>query len=145
MNSSTITYRSICPFSSSLDIFGDKWTLIIIRDMLFFHKSTFTEFSSSRENVASNILSNRLSKLSHLNIIAKEKSEQNRKVNIYKITQKGLHLAPILLEMTLWFCNHEQLDDEAQDIQNILQAYQEDKNRFIRQFVETYPKELIAS
>ena len=144
MNSSSPSYRSICPLSSCLDIFGDKWTLIIVRDILFFHKRTFKEFASSKENVATNILSNRLAKLVHLSIISKEKSKHNRKVSIYKITEKGLQLLPVLLEMTLWFCSHEKLDEEARKIMNILQTYKEDKDAFIQDFVETFPKDLIA-
>ena len=144
MKSFNTSYRSICPFSSSLDIFGDKWTLIIIRDILFFQKKTFKDFSSSRENIATNILSNRLSKLVHYNIVVKQKSDENRKTVIYKITDKGLKLLPILLEMTLWFCNHEEIDNEAQFIREKLQEYTKDKDLFIKNFVNSYPKDLVA-
>ncbi|MAA78437.1 MAG: transcriptional regulator [Deltaproteobacteria bacterium] len=144
MNSSSISYRSICPVSSSLDIFGDKWTLLVVRDILIFRKSTFKEFASSIEHIATNILSNRLSKLTELNIITKEKSKHNRKVNIYKITPKGLQLLPILLEITLWFYNNENPEDNNREIWNILQTYQKDKDAFIERFIEQYPKDLVA-
>jgi len=98
----TIDFRCKCPISSALDIIGDKWTLLIIRDMLFDHKKTFTDFSSSVESIASNILSSRLKLLEEVGIVRKNKKEGNQKTNIYTLTQKGLGLLPIIAEITLW-------------------------------------------
>jgi DNA-binding HxlR family transcriptional regulator len=98
----TIDFRCKCPISSALDIIGDKWTLLIIRDMLFDHKTTFKDFSSSVESIATNILSSRLKLLEEVGIIRKNKKEGNQKSNVYTLTQKGLGLLPIIAEITLW-------------------------------------------
>ena len=98
----TIDFRCKCPISSALDIIGDKWTLLIIRDMLFDHKTTFKDFSSSVESIATNILSSRLKLLEEVGIIRKNKKEGNQKSNVYTLTQKGLRLLPIIAEITLW-------------------------------------------
>lgn len=96
------TFRSKCLVSSALDIMGDKWSLLIIRDMLFEHKKTFKDFSSSEEGIATNILSDRLSKLEEFGIISKGKLPDNKKANIYTLTEKGIELMPVLLELLLW-------------------------------------------
>jgi len=98
----TIDFRCQCPISSALDIIGDKWTLLIIRDMLFDHKTTFKDFSSSVESIATNILSSRLKLLEEAGIVRKSKKEGNQKSNIYTLTEKGLGLLPIIAEITLW-------------------------------------------
>ena len=95
-------HRSNCPISCSLDIIGDKWTLIIIRDMMVFNKKTFKDFAQSNEKIASNILSNRLKSLLKHKIIKKEKDPKNKKTNIYKLTNIGLDMAPIIIDLTLW-------------------------------------------
>ena len=97
-----VGFRCQCPISSALDIIGDKWTLLIIRDMLFDHKKTFKDFSTSAESIASNILSSRLKLLEEVGIIRKTKLEGNQKSNIYTLTQSGLGLLPIIAEITLW-------------------------------------------
>ena len=96
------TFRSNCPVSSALDVIGDKWSLLIIRDMLFDHKKTFKEFSSTEEAIATNILSDRLSKLKEYGIISKGKLPDNKKTNIYTLTEMGITLTPVLLELLLW-------------------------------------------
>ena len=95
-------YRSNCPISRSLDVLGDKWTMIIIRDMLIFNKKTFKDFTESNEKIASNILSNRLKTLLEQSIITKQKDPKNKKTNIYRLTDIGLDMAPIILELTIW-------------------------------------------
>ena len=95
-------HRSNCPISCSLDIIGDKWTMIIIRDMMVFNKKTFKDFAQSNEKIASNILSNRLKSLLKHKIIKKEKDPKNKKTNIYKLTNIGLDMAPIIIDLTLW-------------------------------------------
>ena len=96
------TFRCNCPITSALDIVGDKWTLVIIKQMLFEGKKTFKDFSESDEAIASNILSARLKKLEEYNIISKGKLPDNKKTNIYLLTEKGLSLTPIIVELTLW-------------------------------------------
>mgnify|MGYP000008436764 CR=1 FL=1 len=95
-------FRSSCPISSALDIVGDKWSLLIIRDMLIKHKKTFKEISNSDEKIAPSILSARLKLLESYKLIFKTKVPDNKKENIYLLTEKGIRLTPIIIEFSLW-------------------------------------------
>lgn len=95
-------FRCNCPITTALDVIGDKWSLVIIKQMLFEGKFTFKDFSNSDEAIATNILSTRLSMLEEFSIIEKVKLPTNKKTNIYLLTEKGLALIPILLEMSIW-------------------------------------------
>ena len=94
-------YRSDCPLTNILDIIGDKWTLIIIRD-LFLKRTTFKEFLMSPEKIASNILSNRLKLLQNHNFISFTYLHGNRKIKHYFLTERGIDLYPSMLEMMMW-------------------------------------------
>ena len=95
-------FRSSCLIASALDLIGDKWSLLLIRDMLIRKKKTFKEFAASDENVATNLLSSRLKLLESLEILTKRKLSSNKKENIYLLTQKGIDLAPLILEIVVW-------------------------------------------
>lgn len=95
-------FRSGCPISSTLDVVGDKWSLLIIRDMLIKHKKTFKEISDSDEMIAPSILSARLKMLESYKLISKTKFPENKKENIYLLTNKGTDFAPIIIEFSLW-------------------------------------------
>ena len=95
-------FRSGCPISSTLDVVGDKWSLLIIRDMLIKHKKTFKEISDSDERIAPSILSARLKLLASYKLIFKTKAPDNKKENIYLLTEKGIRLTPIIIEFSLW-------------------------------------------
>ncbi|MDG1374806.1 MAG: helix-turn-helix domain-containing protein [Flavobacteriaceae bacterium] len=103
------TNRSQCPLVNILDIVGDKWSLIIIRD-LFLGKKTFTEFMNSPEKFASNILSNRLEFLINQGLLKVTKFPHDKKTKIYYLTDKGIDLYPILYEMMYW--SKRNLDEE---------------------------------
>ena len=95
-------FRCNCPITSALDIVGDRWTLVIIKQMLIEGKKTFKDFSESEEAIATNILSSRLKMLEEFNIITKGKLPNNNKTNIYILTQKGIALTPIIVELCIW-------------------------------------------
>ena len=95
-------FRSGCPIASTLDIVGDKWSLLIIRDMLIKHKKTFKEISDSDERIAPSILSARLKLLESYKLITKRKFPENKKENIYLLTDKGIDFTPIIIEFSLW-------------------------------------------
>ncbi len=100
--------RSGCPVSISLEIFGDRWSLLIIRDLMVRGFRTFKEFEHSGEGIATNILSDRLQKLEAHGIICTEPEESDgRRVN-YRLTEKGIALAPVLLELLIWGARHTQ-------------------------------------
>ncbi|MCD2423814.1 helix-turn-helix transcriptional regulator [Niabella pedocola] len=94
--------RSDCPISCSLDIFGDKWSLLIIRDVMLRGKCSYSEFLKSEEKIATNILSNRLALLEAAQILSKETAPDNRSKFIYHLTQKGADLLPIIIELMDW-------------------------------------------
>ena len=100
--------RSGCPVSISLERFGDRWSLLIIRDLMVRGLRTFKEFRESGEGIATNILTNRLRKLETAGIITAEvEKTDGRKVN-YRLTEKGIDLAPVLLDLLVWAARHEE-------------------------------------
>jgi DNA-binding HxlR family transcriptional regulator len=98
----TITRRSGCPISYTLDIFGDKWTMLIIRDLLLFGKDSFSEFLCSDEKIATNILTDRLSVLVQEGFVTKHTAPTNKSKFLYRPTEKAIEMIPILCEITLW-------------------------------------------
>ncbi|SEW51563.1 winged helix-turn-helix transcriptional regulator [Chitinophaga arvensicola] len=94
--------RSDCPISCSLDVFGDKWSLLIIRDIMLREKVSYSEFLQSEEKIATNILVNRLNVLEAEKILIKEVSEKNKSKFVYSLTQKGADLLPIIIEIMDW-------------------------------------------
>ena len=112
-------FRSGCPISSSLDVVGDKWSLLIIRDMLVKHKKTFKEISDSEEKIAPSILSARLKLLELYKLIFKTKLPGNKKENIYLLTEKGIRLTPIIIEFSLWGNFNMREFNEIDDIEGL--------------------------
>ena len=99
-------FRCNCPFTSALDILGDKWMLVIVKQILVDGKETFKDFIESEEAIATNVLSIKLKLLEELGVISKTKLPNNKKTNIYRLTPKGLELTPILVELALWSDNN---------------------------------------
>ena len=97
-----IEKRSDCPISYSLDILGDKWTLLILRDMLFNSKQYYKEFLSAGEGIATNVLSDRLKMLETFGIIVSRQDEALRTRKIYSLTEKGKSLIPVIVELWIW-------------------------------------------
>ena len=111
--------RSGCPVSVSLDLLGDRWSLLIIRDLMVRGYRTFKEFEESGEGIATNILTDRLRKLKSTGIITTQVDETDgRKVN-YRLTQKGIDLAPVLLELLIWGARHEKTEASCAVIDNM--------------------------
>ena len=98
--------RSLCPITNTLDIIGDKWTLLIIRDMVFRGKTQFGEFLNANEAISTNILTDRLKKLEHHNIITKRAYQENPTRYEYELSGIGEALQPILFEMIKWGGKH---------------------------------------
>ncbi len=100
--------RSGCPVSISLEKFGDRWSLLIIRDLMVRGLRTFKEFQESGEGIATNILADRLKKLEAAGIISSEVEETDGRRMNYRLTKKGIDLAPVMLELLIWGARHEQ-------------------------------------
>jgi DNA-binding HxlR family transcriptional regulator len=96
-----------CPIDYALDIFGDRWTLLVIRDLVFGGKRHFREFIESPEGIASNILAARLKKLEQRGVITRRPDPENRKQVVYELTAKGIDLIPVLLEIVRWGGTHD--------------------------------------
>lgn len=99
--------RSECPIAFGLDLFGDKWTLLILRDILFFKKTRFSDFAV-HEGIATNVLAERLARLENIGIITKEQDKTLRNQNIYHVTDKGHDLLPTLIEMMAWGLQYDE-------------------------------------
>jgi DNA-binding HxlR family transcriptional regulator len=100
-------YRSGCPVNISLEVFGDRWSLLIVRDLMVRGFTTFQDFVESGEGIATNILAVRLKKLQGCGIVSAEKDEEDGRRVIYRLTQKGIDLAPVMLELLIWGAQHE--------------------------------------
>ena len=97
-----IENRSDCPISSSLDIFGDRWSLLIVRDLMLYKTRTYGDFTKSAEKIATNILANRLQVLEDSGIVIKLPYPDNKVKGLYQLTPKGVDLIPALIEIALW-------------------------------------------
>ena len=130
--------RSNCPISCSLDIWGDKWSLLIIRDLMFSKKCRYTDFLKSEEGIATNILAARLQSLEENRIIEKIDDLEGKSKGFYKLTQMGIDLHPILIEIDLWSEKYFPIPD---DIKTILIEVKKDKAGFIDKTIMELKKE----
>ncbi|HEY2844531.1 MAG TPA: helix-turn-helix domain-containing protein [Bryobacteraceae bacterium] len=124
--------RSGCPVSISLEVLGDRWSLLVIRDLMVRGLRTFKEFQESGEGIASNILADRLEKLEASRIItAKAAQADGRRIH-YRLTKKGIDLAPVLLELLVWAARNEETLAPAAAIHKIVknrEAFLEEARR----------------
>ena len=129
--------RSECPVSCSLDIFGDKWSLLIIRDLIFSNKSTYNDFLKSGEGIATNILASRLKALEENGIIEKSAHPDSKAKILYKLTQRGIDLLPIILEVYIWAEKHLII---PADIKALIKEAKKDKEKFVKSWTKEWKK-----
>lgn len=115
-----IEYRSACPISTALDIFGDKWSLLIVRDIMFKGMNTYGEFLNGGEKIATNILADRLMMLEANGIIVKQKHPQSKAKILYTLTQKGIDLIPSLVEIIAWSEKYYEVHPQAKEFAKAL-------------------------
>jgi DNA-binding HxlR family transcriptional regulator len=120
--------RSGCPLNASVEMLGDRWSLLIIRDMMLLGYRTFKEFLNSHERIATNILADRLRRLENYGIIASAPDPSDGRKQIYSLTSKGLGLAPVLTEMVLWAAAFEETGNQA-----LIRLIRKDKDGFLAQ------------
>ena len=99
--------RSSCPVNASLEILGDRWSLLIIRDLMLRSYHAYKELLSSDEGIATNILAERLQRLEAAGIISTSRDAEDGRKVVYRLTAKGIDLAPIVVELILWGAQHE--------------------------------------
>lgn len=108
--------RSDCPISCSLDIWGDKWSLLIVRDLILFKERTYGDFLKSDEKIATNILAARLQMLEVNGIISKSDHPESKAKVLYKLTPKGSDLLPLIIEINVWADKYLTIPDEQREI-----------------------------
>src|SRR3981081_258218 len=118
--------RSGCPLNASVEILGDRWSLLIIRDMMLRGFRGYKEFLESYEGIATNILADRLRELIAHGIITTERDPSDGRKMIYSLTTKGIDLAPVLTEMVLWAAAHEDTGNQA-----LVRQMRADKEKFL--------------
>lgn len=131
-------FRCSCPITSAIDMIGDKWSLVVIKNMLFFNLKTFKEFSEANEKIATNILSSRLKGLEEKGFISKTKPSNNKKTNLYILTEKGLSLIPIIIELAIWGDTNLQNVHPSLDRDNPIEYIKLNKEKFVGVFKNQY-------
>jgi DNA-binding HxlR family transcriptional regulator len=111
--------RSGCPVSTALELIGDRWSLLIVRDMMVRGYRTFREFQRAGEGIATNILADRLQKLEAGGIVVREAAANDGRSLEYRLTEKGIALGPVLLELLIWGAHHEESDAHCAAIETI--------------------------
>lgn len=122
--------KSDCPINFALELFGDRWTFLIVRDMMFKGKHYYGEFLQSEEKIATNILADRLSLLELSGIVVKSVDPAHASKFIYKLSQKGIDLLPVLTEIILWSARHDKLT--ATDAKFVRQAKKDRASLFAK-------------
>jgi len=129
--------RSDCPVSNSLDIWGDKWSLLIIRDLMDSKECTYGDFLKSPEGIATNILAARLQNLEENKIIEKLDHPESKAKVLYRLTRKGIDLLPIMIEINVWA---EKYFDIPADRKAMLKEAKKDKVAFIKAMTKELEK-----
>ncbi|MFK8165645.1 MAG: winged helix-turn-helix transcriptional regulator [Lewinella sp.] len=138
-------FRCNCPFTSALDVLGDKWILVIVKQMLIEGKETFKDFTESEEAIATNILSAKLKFLEKAGLVVKTQRPDNKKTNLYLLTEKGLSLTPILIELATW--SDKNLRDVHPTIVNgeAMEFLRNDKMAFANEIEKRYREKLAST
>lgn len=126
-----IQHRSDCPIAYSLDYLGDKWVLLILRDLIFTNKTSYGDFLASDEKIATNILADRLKLLEANGFVASTVSPEKKNRFIYRLTEKGIDLIPVIVELMIWGAKYD-----SNDVKDIVKELETDKEGTIRQLRE---------
>ncbi len=135
-----IKRKSDCPINFALEIFGDRWTFLIVRDLMFKGKHFYGEFLLSEEGIATNILSDRLSLLESNGIINKSSDPRHKQKIMYCLTQKGIDLVPLLVEVIMWSAKYDK--NSAVDLK-FVNSVNQDKVAIISEITNRLLNELI--
>jgi len=141
MHTIQIKRRSSCPISFSLDVFGDRWSLLILRDIVFYNRTHFRDFAP-HERIATNILTDRLGKLEAMGFIDKQRDPKLKNQYIYSATALGKTLLPLLIEMTLWGLEH---DPESLASDAFVMRAQKDKQKVAREITRSIERNEFAN
>lgn len=134
--------RSHCPINFTLEHFGDKWSFLIIRDLMFNGKRHYNEFIEAGEKVSTSVLGDRLKKLEEYGIISKSEDSVKKSRIRYSLTQKGIDLLPILLEMIIWGGEKDSLTESPKEF---MEQATQNKQELINQILEKLIKDHLTS
>ena len=137
-------FRSNCPITSAVDLLGDRWNLVIVKQMLLEQKSSFKDFTDCDEAIASNILTSKLNQLIEWGLVSKAMLASNKRSVYYHLTDQGLSLAPIIIELALWGDANLRTDNPAMRKSKELKAMKADKAQFVAGLIGAYKKQLLA-
>ncbi|HTS87550.1 MAG TPA: helix-turn-helix domain-containing protein [Gemmatimonadales bacterium] len=137
------THRSGCPINISLEVLGDRWSLLIVRDLMVRGFQTFRDFEHAGERIATNILSDRLRRLSLAGIVTAERDAADARQKRYRLTEKGIDLAPALLELMIWGAKHEKTGAPATAIARIARSRAAVLNETRRRWKDRDPRPLL--
>ena len=132
----TVDWRSGCPLNASVEMLGDRWSLLILRDMMLRGFRSYKQFLESYEGIATNILANRLRHLEAHGIIVSDTNPSDGRKLVYSLTAKGIALAPVLTEMVLWAAAHEETANPA-----LIRRIKKDKEKFLADIRELWKKQ----
>lgn len=119
--------RSGCPIGLALDLIGDPWTLLVVRDLMFKGAKTFQDFLDAGEGIATNVLSDRLARLEANGIVSKERDQHDARRFVYRLTTKGIDLAPVLVDLILWSTRYAKTDAPP----DVMRVMRNDRDGFI--------------
>ena len=137
-------FRSNCPITSAVDLLGDRWNLVIVKQMLLEQKSSFKDFTDCDEAIASNILTSKLNQLIEWGLVSKAMLASNKRSVYYHLTDQGLSLAPIIIELALWGDANLRTDNPAMRKSKELKAMKANKEKFVAGLIGAYKKQLLA-
>ena len=138
-------FRCSCPITSAIDMIGDKWSLVVIKNMLLFNLKTFKDLSETNEKIATNILASRLKALEAKGFITKTKPANNKKTNIYLLTDKGLSLIPIIIELAIWGDTNLNEIHTSLNRDNPIEYIKLNKEKFVGVFKDQYLEKVKAA
>lgn len=118
--------KSHCPVNFALEVFGDPWTLLIVRDIVMWGRHSYHEFASSSEGIATNVLAARLEQMKNDGLLHQEASQNDRRQTRYYLTEKGLDLIPPMLEMATWSSRY---DDQTIAPPEFVRAVVDDRSK----------------
>tara|TARA_R110002074_G_C12465205_1_gene659733 strand:+ start:965 stop:1384 length:420 start_codon:yes stop_codon:yes gene_type:complete len=132
MTRDSAALRSHCPINFVAETFGDRWTLLIIRDLMFWDKRSYGAFLESDEGISTNILADRLKRLEDHGLISKSVDPENRTRHIYALTQKGLDFLPVMVEIAAWSGTHDALSSVPKDFMDAYRANRDGLTAFLQ-------------
>src|SRR5215831_3699978 len=130
------SWRSGCPLNVSIEMLGDRWSLLILRDMMLRGFRSYKQFLESYEGIATNILADRLRHLESHGIIVSKKDPADGRKRIYSLTRKGITLGPVMTEMVLWAAAHEKTENRA-----LIRRMKKDKAKFMAEIVALWERQ----